>query len=180
MGGILSGNYGRTSHTPYLEDLERVNANDLRRTISIPSDTASWQFFPHGDEIHKILVSTIRTGLGGRTTQLRFRCPTCDRRCVLLFYLDHKMACGRCAGRYRCQSESPRRRTLRKAHKILDKTEFDDSYPDGRVRYRKHSVHERLKERALWACEVICGRDEKLSELIKYVDQHRSLRKRTR
>lgn len=81
------------------------------------------------------------------------------------------MACSRCAGRYRCQSESPKRRTLRKAHKILDKTVFDDSYPDGRVRYRKHSVHERLKEQALWACEVIFGRDEKLIEAIREVDR---------
>ena len=171
MGGILSGNYGRTSHTPYLEDLERVNANDLRRTISIPSDTASWQFFPHGDEIHKILVSTIRTGLGGRATQLRFRCPTCDRRCVLLFYLDHEMACSTCAGRYRVQSESPRQRTERRARKILSNTVFDDNRPDGRIPYRKISAHARLKERALWACEVISERDEKMLKLLKYADQ---------
>jgi len=167
MGSILSGNFHRSSTVPFLDELPKVSANDLRQSISIP-DGSSWVYFPCGDNACKVWVSTTRAGFA---KQLRFRCPTCNRRCTLLFYLDQEMACSTCAGRYRVQSESPGRRTERRARKILSKVVFDDNRPDGRIAYRKHSVHVRLKERALWACEVICGRDEKLSELIKYADQ---------
>jgi len=167
MGSILSGNYHRSCTAPFLNELPKVSANDLRQTVSIP-DGSSWLYFPYGDNICKVLVNTVRAGF---SNQLRFRCPTCSRRCTLLFYLDQEMACSTCAGRYRVQSESPRQRTERRARKILSKAVFDDSHPDGKIPYRKHSAHTRLKDRALWACEVICGRDEKLSELIKYVDQ---------
>ena len=81
------------------------------------------------------------------------------------------MACSTCAGRYRVQSESSRQRTERRARKILSKTVFDDNHPDGRIPYRKLSVHTRLKEQAFWACEVIFGRDEKLSQAIKDADK---------
>jgi len=176
MGSILSGNYYRSSTVPFLDDLQKVSANSLRRTISIP-DGSTWVYFPYGEDACKVWVSTIRAGFA---KQLRFRCPTCNRRCTLLFYLDQEMACSTCAGRYRVQSESPRQRTERRARKILSKVVFDDNHLDGRIPYRKHSIHAHLKERALWACEVISERDEKLSALLKYVDQLKPLRKQAK
>ncbi len=167
MGSILSGNYHRSSTVPFLDELPKVSANDLRQTISIP-DGSTWVYFPCGKDACKVWVSTIRAGFA---KQLRFRCPTCNRRCTLLFYLDQEMACATCAGRYRVQSESPGRRVERRARKILSKAVFDDNHPDGRIPYRKHSAHTRLKERALWAAGIISGRDERMSELIKYVDK---------
>lgn len=167
MGSILSGNFKRSSTVPFLDELPKVSANDLRRIISF-SGNSSWVYFPIGDDTCKVWVSTVRAGF---TNQLRFRCPTCSRRCTFLYYLDQEMACSTCAGRYRVQSESTRQRTERRARKILSKSVFDDRYPDGRIPYRKISVHARLKERALWACEVICRRDEKMWALIKKADQ---------
>ena len=88
------------------------------------------------------------------------------------------MACSTCIGRYRVQSESPRQRTERRAHKILSKAVFDDSQPDGRIRYRKRSVHTRLREKAIWAANIIFERDELLIESIKKTDKPMSKKRK--
>lgn len=111
----------------------------------------------------QVRVVTIRSGI---MDQLRFCCPSCARRCSLL-YLGEELKCNRCSGRYRVQNESPGRRAERRARKILRNVKFDDSRSDGRIAWRKVSVHLRLKELTLSAAEVIFGRQERVMELLK-------------
>lgn len=171
MGSIFSGNYHRRSAVPFLDGLPCISVVDVTRTISATGN-CYWVYLPIGTTLHQVRVVTIRAGV---MDQRRFCCPSCARRCSIL-YLDEELKCNRCSGRYRVQSESRGRRTERRAHKILRNINFDDNRCGRRVAGRKMSVHLRLKQLTRWAAEVVFGRHERVTELLRRSDRLRAIK----
>src|SRR5215216_3584858 len=141
MGSIFSGNYKRRSTVPFLDQLGVVSIADVRRIVTKDSPIV---YVPHENVIHPVRLLTVRAGI---TDQLRFCCPACSRRCSILYLADGPK-CNRCSGRYRVQSESPGRREERKARKVLERAQFDESRPGGKIVWRRWKTHKMMAVRA--------------------------------
>ncbi|MCC2682534.1 MAG: hypothetical protein K0S36_2098 [Nitrosospira multiformis] len=153
MGSIFSGNFNGRSSLPFLDQLPAISVADIKRNVGA---TDSFIYLPYLGSIHPVRVLIIRAGV---TDQLRFSCPSCTRRCRIL-YLGEQPKCNRCSGRYRVQSESPGRRTERKAWKVLERATFDYSRPDGKIAWRRWKTHKWILAQAIEAAEVVCARQD--------------------
>src|SRR5262245_40321657 len=105
MGGSGSGRWG--SRRPLAEALRRIDLAQLRRDHPItPGTLVTMRYqWANGRQVETTVSFLFTTGrLGGR--RVWFCCPSCDRRCQIL-YGSWRIACHRCHRlRYLSQRES--------------------------------------------------------------------------
>lgn len=166
LGSIFSGNFNRRSTVPFLDELAAISIADVGLAVTTGSH---FVFIPYSDSVHPIRVVTIRAGV---TNQLRFCCPSCGRRCSLL-YFRVSPECNRCSGRYRVQSESPARRTERKAWKVLERAKFDYSRSDGKIAWRRWKTHKRILAQAIEAAEILCARQDRVIRNLRRIHEEK-------
>jgi hypothetical protein len=168
VGSIFSGNFGRRNKRPYLDELERIH---LPRIVGSSEGEIAKKcaalIYRHKEEDHYIAVSQARGGCFKAVA--RFICPLCERRCTVL-YIAKSLSCYRCAGNYRCQSESPGRRAERRAHKILSNAEFDDKRRNGKISGRRWKTHELIVSKVMEAAEIIFLRHDSVVENLRCVE----------
>jgi hypothetical protein len=160
LGSIFSGNFRRRSGVPFLDQLAVISIADVRRVVTKDSPIV---YVPHDSAIHPVRLLIVRAGI---TDQLRFCCPACARRCSIL-YLGDRPKCNRCSGRYRVQSESPSRRAERRARKVLERAQFDNGRPDGKIAWRRWKTHRRAVLQVTEAVGIVCGRYDDIIDSLK-------------
>jgi len=159
LGSIFSGNFNRRSSVPFLDQLPVISIADVSRNGEAGNHTV---YVPYWGSTHPVHLLTVRAGI---VDQLRFCCPSCSRRCSVL-YLGDRPQCNRCSGRYRVQSESPARRAERKARKVLERVQFDDGRPDGKIAWRRWRTHRVAISQVSTAAKLLFDRhDEVLNNL---------------
>lgn len=169
MGSIFSGNFGRRGKKRYLDELQRVH---LPRIVGLNegdvSKSCAVVILRHKDVHHPITLTLAKGGCFKAVT--RFICPACKRRCTVL-YIAQTLSCYRCAGTYRCQSESPARRSERRAMKILNSAEFDDNRPDGKIAWRRWKTHKQLLSKVRRAAGVLCERHDNVIYNLRQIQE---------
>jgi len=165
MGSIFSGNFGRRAKRPYLDELQRIH---LPRIVGSSQSAISKScvavVYRHNERDHFIAVTHAHGGCFKAVA--RFVCAVCARRCTVL-YIASSLSCYRCAGNYRCQSESPGRRAERRATKILSKAKFDEKRREGKIAWRRWKTHELITSRVREAAMILCGRHDEIIESLQ-------------
>jgi hypothetical protein len=120
---------GRKSEAPSAEcrtsvsNIENVPCSGRR--LAFPPYRAAFRFEHANLQQERDIVLT-DTGVGRRGW---WSCPTCYRRCAVLFLQD-RLACRQCSGlHYATQSAGPRRRVLLKADKLRELYGADPEAP---------------------------------------------------
>ena len=103
--------------------------------------------FLHGSKAEPQAINLDYTPITYGGQRPWFLCPTCNRRCVILYHAG-AFACRICLGlvyqvHYLCPEEKTQKRIGRLRRK-LGADEFSDSPVPERKKYRHHAVHEKL------------------------------------
>ena len=170
MGSVFSGNFGRRAKRPYLDELQRIhlprivgsNQNEIAKNCAAV-------VYRHNEKDHYIAVTHAHGGCFKAVA--RFVCPVCERCCTVL-YIGGSLSCYRCAGNYRCQSESSGRRAERRATKILDNAQFDDSRRGGKIAWRRWKTHNMIKAKVSKAAKIVCERHENVMDSLRRVTEY--------
>ncbi len=90
-----------------------------------------------------------------------FLCPSCSRRCGVLYFIRSRILCRKCGGlSYECQSEPRHYRALRKAQKIRVRlggsANMTEPFPS-RPHYMHQRTYLRLRDRYEAAVERYVG-----------------------
>jgi hypothetical protein len=161
MGGSGSGRWG--SRRPLAEAMRRIDLAQLRRSYPITPDglvrmSYAWARGRHVDAT----VSLLHTPLHFGGWSVWFCCPSCGRRCRVL-YGSWRIACRHCHRlRYLSQRETPSGRAnlgMLKVAKRLDPEARGNALPF-KPKGMHWSTYERLSERydaysTMWAMSVM-------------------------
>lgn len=159
MGNCFSGWHGRRSSRPYFDELPRLVAAD----ISAGDPDSAWIIW-RGVAVRLVRVST------GCCRSPRLICARCGRVCRVI-YLTAVPCCYRCTGaRYRTQSESPGRRAVRRAEKILRRNRIEPGRKEWKPKWMRWPTYERLSAAAEVAAEIIMQAEEAPRALLRRIE----------
>lgn len=140
MGGYFSGWHGRRSSRPYFDELPRLTVADCKPyppgllRLSWKGGTATaW----------KIIVRA------GCMTAPCLQCAKCLRACKVLFATTAGLCCNHCTdARYRTTCESPTRRAVRRAKKIIRRCKIEPGRKGWKPKWMRWATYERLHAEA--------------------------------
>lgn len=170
MGGIFSGWHGRRSSRPYFDELPRLTAGAVKGLPSGPL------FLTAAGKHYTARLIRLRVGCCYSPMLV---CASCGRAVRVLYLRAGGGHCYQCAGaRYRTTCESPTRRAVRRAEKIVRRCPIDIHRPGGKPKWMRWPTYERLNAEAdaVWP---IIERDECAPyELLRKADMPRRPRGR--
>ena len=145
-GTIFSGWFGRRSGRPYYDELPRIAAGEYKHLApGLLIVTAAGQSYT---------VRLVRVPSGCMTAP-RLICASCGRACRVV-YLRGMACCCRCAGaRYRSHSESPMRRSVRRAEKVFRRWKIEPGRKEWKPKWVRWATHRRLTAEAQAVSPII-------------------------
>lgn len=151
MSNYFSGWHGRRSGRPYFDELPRITIADCKQYAP------GLIFFSWQEQAFALKKAIVTAGCLSNVPRLI--CSHCLRECRVL-YFHGEARCYRCTdARYRTTSESPARRAVRAALKVLAKQKLEPGRKYWKPKWQRWPTYERLEAAAEAVAHIITAND---------------------